>query len=216
MRTDCRLFIPVLAFIISSPLSSPTITAQPAQHRVQPPVYFEANHGRFDSEIVAAARAESYAAVFTAGGVVVAIPGQVARASIEFVDGARRAPDLTAPLDGRVNDLIGPEARWRRDVPTFGRVRYREVYPGIDVEFYATGGRLEYDFLLAAGADAGRIALTLSGDAPPRISAAGDLELPLGSGNSYNTDRPRTRKDHWSNDSVYMQFSGSARGARTS
>ena len=56
------------------------------------------------------------------------------------------------------------------------------VYPGIDLVFYGTGRQLEYDFLLAPGADPSGIRLAVRGAAPPRLTSTGDLELGLGEG----------------------------------
>jgi len=39
-------------------------------------------------------------------------------------------------------------------VPTFAKVNYQNVYPGVDLVYYGSqGGQLEYDFVLAPGAD---------------------------------------------------------------
>ena len=56
------------------------------------------------------------------------------------------------------------------DVPTFSKVRYQQVYPGIDLIFYGNGRRLEFDFQLDSGADPGAIRLHFagSGDVPVR------------------------------------------------
>src|ERR1043165_8176919 len=58
----------------------------------------------------------------------------------------------------------------------FSRVRYREIYPGIDLVFYGAGGALEYDFLVAPGADPARIRLAISG-AGGKLNAGGGLEV---------------------------------------
>jgi beta-propeller repeat-containing protein len=85
-------------------------------------------------------------------------------------------------LEGKVNYLIGNDAaQWRTNVPTFGRVRYREVYPGVDVVYYGNQRRLEYDFVVAPGSNPGAIALEFPGT--PRIeveAATGDLLLGVG------------------------------------
>ena len=61
------------------------------------------------------------------------------------------------------NYLIDPDPqRWRTHVPNYRRVRYRNVYPGIDVVYYGNPRELEFDFLLAPGADVRKIRLALS------------------------------------------------------
>ena len=85
-------------------------------------------------------------------------------------------------LEGRVNYLIGNDpARWQTNIPTFGRVRYNEIYPGIDVVYYGNQRRLEYDFVVAPGQDAGAIALEFAGAERVEVEAkTGDLLLGVG------------------------------------
>jgi hypothetical protein len=68
------------------------------------------------------------------------------------------------PLPGVVNYFTGSDPEeWHTGVPTFAGVRYREVYPGIDLVFRGTREALEYDLLLAPGADPGAIDLRFQG-----------------------------------------------------
>jgi hypothetical protein len=85
-------------------------------------------------------------------------------------------------LEGKVNYLIGNDpAQWRTNIPTFSRVRYSEVYRGIDVVYYGNQRRLEYDFVVAPGSDAGAIALEFAGAQRMEVEAAtGDLLLSIG------------------------------------
>jgi len=98
--------------------------------------------------------------------------------------GANRAATVAGQkeLEGRVNYLIGSDpAKWRTDVPTFGRVRYAEVYPGIDVIYYGNQRRLEYDFVVAPGRDARAIALEFAGAQKVEVDkATGDLLVQVG------------------------------------
>jgi photosystem II stability/assembly factor-like uncharacterized protein len=67
------------------------------------------------------------------------------------------------PLPGRSNYFFGNDPRlWRTNVPNYARIRYRNVYPGIDVVYYGHGRDLEFDFVVAPGADPRRIRLALS------------------------------------------------------
>jgi hypothetical protein len=87
------------------------------------------------------------------------------------------------PLPGKVNYLIGDDpAKWRRNVSTFEAVRARGVYPGVDLVHYGTQGRLEYDFVVAPGADPGRIRLAFDGADAISLSHAGDLVLHTAAG----------------------------------
>lgn len=74
------------------------------------------------------------------------------------------AISATDPLPGRTNYLIGNDpSKWRTGVPQFARVRYGNVYPGIDLVFYGNQGRIEYDFQIAPGADPGVAELEFNG-----------------------------------------------------
>src|SRR6266704_1907687 len=81
-------------------------------------------------------------------------------------------------LPGKRNYLLGNNpAKWRTDVPTYSRVRYDEVYPGVDLVYYGHEDRLEYDFQIAPGADPRTIKFAFNSGVRPRISANGDLVL---------------------------------------
>ena len=84
-------------------------------------------------------------------------------------------------LPGKANYFIGNDPKkWRTDVPTYAKVRYQDVYPGIDLVYYGNqGGQLEYDFIVAPGADPGAIALDVGAvrEPPLRIDADGDLVI---------------------------------------
>jgi hypothetical protein len=68
-------------------------------------------------------------------------------------------------LPGKSNYFIGSDSKkWRMNVPTFAKVNYHDVYPGVDLVYYGSqGGQLEYDFVLAPGADPAAILFGLSG-----------------------------------------------------
>jgi hypothetical protein len=71
--------------------------------------------------------------------------------------------------------------KWRVDAPTYARVRYRAVYPGIDLVYYgARQQRLEYDFVVAPGADPRTIRLGFEGVDRLEVDADGDLLLHVG------------------------------------
>ena len=48
-------------------------------------------------------------------------------------------------------------------MPTFGRVRYDEVYPGVSLLFYGSERQIEYDFVIAPGADPAAVVLAFDG-----------------------------------------------------
>src|SRR6266567_5275287 len=67
-------------------------------------------------------------------------------------------------LPGTSNYFIGNNpAKWQHGVPQFTRVRYEQVYPGINLAFYGNQGRLEYDFQVAPGSDPAQAELEFDG-----------------------------------------------------
>jgi len=80
-------------------------------------------------------------------------------------------------LPGKSNYFIGNDPKkWRTNVPNFAKVKYQDVYPGVDLVYYGNqGGQLEYDFVVAPGADPTAIRLALSGglEVGSRQSAVG-------------------------------------------
>ncbi len=91
---------------------------------------------------------------------------------------AHAIPIPLDPLPGRVNYFVGADPKlWRTDVPTYAKVEYRGVYPGIDVAFYGNQNRLEYDFRVQPNADPSTIRLVFDGAARPVIAEGGDLVI---------------------------------------
>ena len=127
------------------------------------PLRFEANQGQWDPAVRYAARANGYALLLTAGGPVVSFPGS-GRVDIQLLNSNRAAP--IEPLDrlpAHTDYFLGSREHWHTGIPNYSRVRYRAVYPGIDVVYYGNPSRLEYDFVLQPGADPRAIRLKFRG-----------------------------------------------------
>ena len=95
-------------------------------------------------------------------------------------------------LPGKVNYLLGSDPRaWRTNVATYGKVRYEDVYQGIDLVYYGSQRRLEYDFHLAPGADPGAIRLGFEGVKRTELDAVtGDLIMRLSGGEVIRQHKP--------------------------
>ncbi len=135
----------------------------------------------------------SGAANFVARGQGFAVGVSAAESWVEWRDGHRRdsavvrtrlsgasaaaSVEAVERLPGATNYLVGNAANWRTDIASFGRVRSRGVYPGIDLVFHGEQGRLEYDFVLAPGADPAEIRMVLSGHRSARIDDKGELVI---------------------------------------
>jgi len=122
-----------------------------------------------------AARGGGYDLVFTGQGPSFRFQGAQA-VDISLVNGSP-SPVIEGldVMPARTNYMIGARAKWHTDVPNYARVAYRQAYPGVDVVYYGSHNQLEYDFVLAPGADPGAIRMRFNGAGRPRISRDGDL-----------------------------------------
>jgi hypothetical protein len=149
------------------------------------PLAFEANQGQTDGHVKFISRGNGYALFLTAGEAVLSLrknggDNTVLRMKLE---GANRAPRISGQgeLAGKSNYLTGQNPQgWRRDVPNYARVRYEDIYAGVDQVFYGNGRELEYDFIVAPQADWKQIALGFEGVEKLDINAAGELVLHAG------------------------------------
>jgi Beta-propeller repeat len=81
----------------------------------------------------------------------------------------------TDELPGKSNYFIGNDSKkWRTNVSTFAKVKYQDVYPGVDLVYYGNQGQLEYDFVVAPGANPDVVAFNVVAElAPPRRTSHG-------------------------------------------
>lgn len=141
------------------------------------PLAFEANLGQAERRFKFVASRPEYALLLESSGAIV----RHARGSIHVAFlGARRAVNVEGvePLSGTANYITGNSpARWFTSVPMFSKVRYRSVYPGVDLLFHGGGGGLEFDFIVAPGAHPSVIHLGIEGAARMKIDEAGGLVI---------------------------------------
>ncbi len=87
------------------------------------------------------------------------------------------------PLAARSNYFIGNDPKsWHTNVPRYAEVRYRGVYPGVDLLYYGNPGNLEYDFIVAPGSSLEQVRMRIEGAQGITIAPSGDLVLELGEG----------------------------------
>ena len=142
------------------------------------PLAFERNDGQTDARARFVARAEG-AAVFVTPSELVVAPRAGAPLRMRFA-GADPAARVTGEESrpGVANYFRGTDrSRWLVGIPTFSRVRAERLYPGVDAVFYGRDGRLEYDLVVAPGADPDRIALEIAG---ARVDGDGGLRAGAG------------------------------------
>jgi uncharacterized protein (TIGR03437 family) len=142
---------------------------------------FEWNVGQADSSynFVAHGRAQSILLSSAEAAFQLKGPKQFkARTMKASLQGGRIGvePKTEQPLSGHVNYLIGNDPqKWHTDIPTFGRVRFPDVYQGIDVVYYGHGGELETDFEIQPGADPEAIRIRFDGSDQVRLESDGSL-----------------------------------------
>jgi hypothetical protein len=90
----------------------------------------------------------------------------------------------TDQLPGKTNYLRGSDPRnWNTNITNYAKVRYKNIFDGVDLVYYGNQGQLEYDFVVAAGADAQTIHLAFKGARGIRVDRnTGDLVLKMGQG----------------------------------
>src|SRR5687767_14781368 len=146
------------------------------------PLSFEPNRGQTDRQVRFLSRVGGYNLFLTATEAVFALPGPKPVGSASGRGQQRRDDLFRITLKGAnsqattsgVNQLPGVSnyfikdkpGRWRTDIPTYGKVRYADIYPGIDLTYYGTNQQLEYDFEVSPGIDPGLIRLVCHGATP--------------------------------------------------
>jgi hypothetical protein len=148
----------------------------------QLPVHFEANRGQAHEDVRFLARGPGYSLYLTGGEAVLALARTARTADVVRMSlvGAAPRPVVSGldELPGKANYFVGADsAKWRTNVPTYARVHYREVYPGIDLVYYGNQRQLEYDFVVAPGADPRKIVLAFQGADRLEIDSEGGLLL---------------------------------------
>ena len=163
------------------------------------PLSFEPNQGQAASTVQFLSRGAGYALFLAPGQVVLnlerqppapaAATGQAPEAaSVDTLRmsligaNAKANPEGMSPQPGVVSYFIGNDPKnWRSGIPTYGKVNYAQIYPGVDLVFYGNQRQLEYDFVVAPGADPGRIAWRIEG-ARASVDAEGNLVMSASNG----------------------------------
>ena len=188
-----------------APQSATTQSSRAYANYAALPLTFEANQGQTAPQVKFLSHGKGYMAFLTAGGIVLSLrPNQPVplqqtsnlaapsksqqppNATLQFkLVGAAENPPVIGedPQPGRVNYFIGRDpVKWHTNVATYAKVRYKNVYPGIDLVYYGNSRQLEYDFVISPGADASRIQFEITGASQIELDAEGNLALQTSSG----------------------------------
>jgi hypothetical protein len=156
-------------------------------HYGQLPLAFEPANTTSNSEAKYLTRGNGYALFLANKEAVLELRGPSKSASVVRMElaGANKTATFSALelLPGKSNYFIGNDpAKWRTNVPQYRKVLESSVYPGVNLIYYGTQGKLEYDFDVAPGADPSVIQLAFQGATNPRIDAQGELVVSSPSG----------------------------------
>src|ERR1017187_6929371 len=168
------------------------------------PLSFEANHGQTDARVKFLSRTSGYSLFLTGNEAVLTLrdskadtnkgkiahplktgmaaprAGAVLRMKLRNSNPAAKVTGLDE-LAGKSNYFIGSDpAKWRTNVPTYAKVKYEGIYSGIHLVYYGNQRELEYDFIVAPGADPRRIVFDVLGAEQIRQDSNGDLVFKMG------------------------------------
>lgn len=164
------------------------------------PLSFELNQGQTDEQVKFLSRGSGYSVFLNSGEVVTTLRKPVvdeksaksqkpetttdAVLRMKFV-GGNSQPVVTGldELPGKVNYLIGNDpTKWNTEIPTYSKVKYTEVYPDIDAVFYGNQRNMEFDFIVAPGADPKVIELAFESADKIEVDEKGNLVLDIADG----------------------------------
>ena len=172
----CALLVAVPVIMLGSPA--------PAKQQRNPvlPVTFEPNVGQTEAPATFLAKGQGFTVFLHSTGATLRTRRSLIR--MDLVQANAEAEAVACePLPGRVNYLLGADpSGWHTGIPTYGRVDFRNVYPGISLAYYSSQGRVEYDFVVSPRADPSSIRLRFEGTEQIRIGPDGGLFLPTADG----------------------------------
>src|SRR5215813_8466988 len=158
-------------------------------------IFFEENRGQAPPDTRFVARGSGYSLAFTPRGSQVALSHSGKRLSFTTaLAAANSSPTITGEEEqgGKTNYFRGD--RSITDIPSYGRIRYHGIYPGIDLVYYGNQRELEYDFVVRPGADSNTIALRFDGIQGLALNPQGDLLVQL-DGTSVVQQKPLVYQD---------------------
>lgn len=170
-----RRFLLLLSIVLPC-LASANDRARAVDAYGKLPLRFERNDGQTAAEVAYLSRGRGSTLFLTRGEAVLALRGgSVLRLRML---GASADPAIAGeePLQGTTNYFVGNDRKqWRTGIPSYRRVRYADVWPGVDLVWHGRQHALEYDFIVAPGVDASRIRLQVDGAKRLRVDASGNL-----------------------------------------
>src|SRR5438067_12265935 len=188
---QCSIFVFIVVFMFAAAMSAFGQTQDMSSAYGSLPLGVEPNQGQSHQDIKFLARGIGLGVFVTDSEAVMVLnraPAKNSEASravlrMSFAGSEHLAARAVDQLPGESNYIIGPDrARWRTNIPTFAKLRFEDVYPGVDAELHGDHRQLEYDFIIAPGADPTPIAVRFQGVDAISTTATGDLALLVAGG----------------------------------
>ncbi len=148
------------------------------------PLSFELNRGQTDERVKFLSRANGFTLFLTPTEAVLSLRNanradRAPRSALRMkLVGSNPSPEVigTDELPGKSNYMIGNDRRnWHTRIPNYGRVEYKQVYPGVNLVYYGNQRQLEYDFIVGAGADPKTIEMEIAGTKKLSLDPKGNL-----------------------------------------
>lgn len=159
-------------------LSLVTLVACSGLLAASPRIQFEPNLGQTDAQVSYLARTPQGLLFFSGASLVLSRP-QAEPVTLEWLGAnSRGAWEPSEPTGATTSYYVGRDpARWAENVPEYGRLTRRRLYPGIDLVYYGSGRQIEYDLLVGPGADPGRLRFRVRGAKKLSVDGHGDLVI---------------------------------------
>ncbi len=179
------------------PQPVPRSVPRPGAATSRLPLLFVENGGQTDARVALYAKTPGGVAYFTEGGVTwgLVAGGRRWALRLDFVSARESArPEGEDASPTAVSYLKGPRETWHAGLRSWRKVRYRDLWPGIDCVHETKGAGLKYSFELDPGADPADIRIDVSGAPDLRVDDAGRLvaTTPVA---TYVDDRPVAWQD---------------------
>jgi hypothetical protein len=169
--------------------------AEAAWLNLQGTLYFIENRGQLDPQVSYYLQGRDKTLYFTSTGVTLALAGDAAADTMErwvvkldFVGGSAR-PIGQAQTETVVSYFLGHPDQWQTGLPTYARLIYPDLWPGIDLVYTVDDNQIKYQFVVRPAADPARIRLAYRGATAVQLTAAGQLEVSTPAG-SFNDAAP--------------------------
>jgi hypothetical protein len=169
----------LVVLLVAAAAAALPLSASPFASPARLPLRFEPNHGQTLPEVRFLSRAGVYTLMLTGTSAVMRTSDSIVRMKFAGASPAARI-EGEDELPGRIHYFRS--AGSHTNIPTFARVAYRAIYPGIDLLFYGNERQLEYDFVVTPGANPRAIRLSFDGIRAMRIDLDGNLVLTTASG----------------------------------